>query len=457
MTDTILIVGGGIAGIHAAMDCADAGARAIIVERSPVVGGRLAAAMTEPSAIGERAEGVQPPLLDTLADHERIEIITMANLESIEGRSGNFSVSIRERARFVTDACTRCKLCHAVCPVVAANEFDAGLTYRKAIYTPLPKTLPEAYVIDTESCLNAPPNYLPCQRCVDVCDDDAIHFDLPLDSVHDRHVGAVILATGLQTGDAAALGEFGYGAHADVVTSAELQRLLEFPGPTGGYASKPSDEEYPESVLLVLDDPSTFSLYIVSSQVRQLLAQDVGTVAVLVLSQPAEGDRDVEVRDLADKTGVRVRWGAMFKVDPEKGDAIGVSYEDFSQHRFVRESYDLVVLCSDVEPPDAIGDLARTIEIDLAEDGYFAVDGTGVTSSRQGIYVAGCASGPKNIKDSLAAAHEAACLALAELDPRVLRPEQAEPAQAVRGTAAAAAPDDMQKQIEALLHALVDR
>src|SRR3989304_2066948 len=137
MTDSILIVGGGVAGLHAAMQCAGSGARVIVAERGPVVGGKVAATMAEPSAIGDRSEGTRTPLFEALKDNENIEIITLAKLESIDGRPGNFTVSIRQQARFVTDACTRCKNCHTVCPVVLPNEADAGLTFRKAIYTPM--------------------------------------------------------------------------------------------------------------------------------------------------------------------------------------------------------------------------------------------------------------------------------------------------------------------------------
>jgi ferredoxin len=157
-----------------------------------------------------------------------------------------------------------------VCPVVVPNEFDAGLTYRKAIYTPMGETLPEPWVINIDDCLNTPPNYLPCNRCIEVCEDDAIFFNLPLETVHKHQVGAVILAPGFQIEGGADFSELGYGTHPDILMSAELQRLLESPGPTGGYASKPSNEEYPESVLLVVDDPSQFALYIIASQVHQL-------------------------------------------------------------------------------------------------------------------------------------------------------------------------------------------
>ncbi len=461
MTDSILIVGGGIAGLHAATECANRGARAIVVEQGPVVGGKLAAPMTEAAAIGDRAEGVGTPLFEALADNENIEIITLASLENIEGRPGNFSVSIRERARFVTDACTRCKLCRAVCPVVMPNEFDAGLTYRKAIYTPMGETLPGAWVIDIQNCLNTPPNYLPCNRCIEVCDDDAIHFNLPLDTIHERQVGAMILAPGFRIEGGENFAELGYGAHPDIVMSAELQRLLESPGPTGGYASKPSNEEYPDSVLLVLDNPSHFALYIVASQVHQLLEQDVGTVAVLVLSQPTTNGDFSEVTKLVEQTGVQVHWGTMFKVDPTPENTLNVSYEDFSEKRLVQDSYDMVVLCSDVHPADGMAELAQTAGIDITDGGYIAVsetNGSGVATSQPGIFVAGCGSGPKNIKTSITDAQAAASAALASLDPRLLETDVAQQEVAANPAATlVASPDDMRKQIEQLLYALINR
>ena len=460
MTDSILIVGGGVTGLHAAMECASAGSRAIVVEREPVIGGRLAAAMTDSTAMGDRAEGTATPLFDALADAKNIEMITLGNLESIEGRPGNFTVTIRENARFVTDTCTRCKLCRAACPVVLPNEYDAGLTYRKAIYTPMGKTMPPEWVIDIKNCLNTPPNYLPCNRCIDVCADDSIHFDLPLDTVHQRQIGAVIVAAGFQVEGTSAYKELGYGLHPDIVTSAELQRLLESPGPTGGFASKPSNEEYPESVLLVLDTPSPFALYIVASQVHQLLEQDVETVTVLVLSQLTDASDAAEVQALAEKTGVQVRWGAMFKVEPKPDDTLAVSYENFVENRYTRETYDMVVLSSDVEPAGGITELARTVGIDVSDTGYVAVDGINgdrVHTSRPGIFVAGCASGPKNIKDSIADAHSAAKAALATLDPRLLQSGSAPgPALTADESAPDLSTDETRARIEQMLYALIN-
>jgi heterodisulfide reductase subunit A len=338
---------------------------------------------------------------------------------------------------------------------VTPNETDAGLTYRKAIYTPMSDTLPAPWVIDIETCLNTPPNYIPCQRCVEVCDDNAIFFNLPLETIHQRHVGAVILAPGFRTEDPGRFGGLGYGTHADIVTSAELQRLLEAPGPTGGYASRPSDEEYPESVLLVLDNPSKFALYIVASQVHQLIEQDIERVSVLLLAQPADDTQREAAQALAEQAGVEVHWGGMFKVDPDEENHFEISYEDMTEKRLVRESYDLVVLCSDVEPPLGLEVLAEAAGVELADDGYIRVNGdNGVETTREGVYVAGCASGAKNIKDSMTGAQAAAGSATSQLDPRQLGAE----APAPTGTdSRPPLPPDTRQQIEQLLYALIDR
>ncbi len=454
MTDSVLIVGSGIAGLSAAQRVADSGANAIVIERQPIIGGRLAAPMTKSTAIGNRAEGDSVPLLGALDENENIEMITNATLTAVDGRAGNFSVSISERARFVTDACTRCKLCHGVCPVVLPNEFDAGLTFRKAIYTPMQETLPEAWAIDIDHCLNSPPNYLPCNRCVDVCDDNAIFFNQPVVTVHERHVGAVLLAPGMQLESGDGFAEFGYGTHPDIVTSAEMQRLLESPGPTGGYASRPSDEEYPESVLLVLDDPSPFALYIVASQATQLLEQDVETVSVLVLSQPTNEEA---AQQLTEKTGINVHWGAVLKTDP-KPESTGVSFEDFTEKKYVEKSFDMVVFCIDVVPAEGLAALAEAAGIDIREDGYLEVTGTNgqqIETSRKGVFVIGCGGGPKNIRESVTDAETAANAAVAQLNPMLLEGEAGES----RATAAHkdAPSDEMRAQIEKLLYALINQ
>ncbi|MBT8443660.1 MAG: FAD-dependent oxidoreductase, partial [Gammaproteobacteria bacterium] len=336
-----------------------------------------------------------------------------------------------------------------------------GLTYRKAIYTPMAETLPSAFVIDIDSCLNTPPNYLPCQRCVEVCEDDAIHFDVPLTTMHQRQVGALILAPGFKIADSVGFSELGYGKHPDIVTSAELQRLLESPGPTGGYASKPSNEEYPDSALLVVENPSPFGLYIVASQAHQLLEQGVGSIAVLVMAPPSGDNAGAEVGALANQAGVQLSWGAMLKVDPAPDDTLAVSYEDLSTHRYVKGSFDMVVLCSDVAPADRLAELSKTAAVEMTASGYLALNGedsAGVGTCRPGVFAAGCASGPKNIRDSIATAHAAATGALLQLDPRLLRPDYETRKQEAPGASAPALSEvEARARIEKMLYALLGK
>ena len=314
------------------------------------------------------------------------------------------------------------------------------------------KTLPDIWAIDIDNCLNTPPNYLPCNRCIEVCDDNAIHFDQALVTVHERHVGAVVLAPGMRIESGDGYVDLGYGSHPDIVTSAELQRLLESPGPTGGYASRPSNEEYPESVLLVLDEPSPFALYIVASQAKQLLDQDIETVSILVLSQPTSAEA---AKNLTDATGFNVHWGAAFKVDP-RDDCVGVSFEDFTEKKLIRQDYEMVVLCVDVGPPVDLQTLAETAGVQVDNHGYLVATGTNgarIESSQPGVFVAGCGSGPKNIRDSIAEASAAADAAVAQLNPILLGDGGGDAAE----VPAAPPAEDMRAQIEKLLHALISQ
>jgi heterodisulfide reductase subunit A len=446
MTEKILIVGGGIAGLTAAQEVSAGGAKAVVVERRPVVGGKLAAPMTRARAIGDRAGGEEIPLFKALADDENIDILTNSTLSSIDGRPGSFTATVAERARFVTDACTRCKKCHNVCPVVLPNEYDAGLTFRKAIFTPMITTLPEAWAIDIDHCLNTPPNYLPCNRCSEVCEDDAIHFDQALETKHELHVGAVILAPGMQIETGESYRDLGYGVHPDVVTSAELQRLMESPGPSGGFVTRPSNEEYPASALLVLDDPSPFGLYIAASQAKQLKEQDIEKVSVLVLSQPTSEAAAAELGQIA---GIGVNWGAALQVS-EKDGAIEISFEDLVDRKLVTDSYEIVVLSVDVLPPTGLDELATTAGVSRNDSGYLLVNGSEVESSSPGIFIAGCGSGPRNIPESISQAKAAADSALSLLNPILLEDERADD----RGEQPA--DDAMRAQIEKLLYALID-
>ena len=158
--DRILIIGGGIAGIQGALDAANAGAKVTLVERSPTVGGKMSV-LDKNFPTLDCSICIESPKMSEVGLNPNIELLTMAEVQKVEGEAGDFKVLIKQDARYVTDACTRCGECVTGCPVIVKNEFDYGMAARKAIYTPIEQSVPGPYVIDEKNSLNEPPNLLP--------------------------------------------------------------------------------------------------------------------------------------------------------------------------------------------------------------------------------------------------------------------------------------------------------
>lgn len=391
----ILVLGGGVTGLHAAVAVSEMGAQAIVLEQGPVVGGKRAAWLA-----GDDSD----PQLAAALDNESIEILTLAEIESLRGEAGDFVATISQRPRFVTADCTRCNHCVPVCPQVVSNEYDVGLTFRKAIHSPFPDATPQAYVIDLDACLNVPPNYLPCQRCVEVCDDHAIFFDMPLLETCERSVGAVIVATGFACDSAAekaVLAEFGYGEYPDVVSSVELQRLLEDPGPSGGFAVRPSDEEYPDSVLLVLTRVSDSAAWVMSNQLRRLAAQDIEQLTLLVLSQDGELPELADLLETVAEVGAGLQWGNWIGMEKAEQGKLLATYLEFPAGNSREQLVDMVVLSTEVQADATAASLAEKLGVVLDEQGY-------ITPSRPGIHVAGGALGTVGIEAGAGQARDAA-------------------------------------------------
>lgn len=415
MSTAVLVIGGGIAGMQAALHLAVAGRRVIVVERGPALGGPLAAARGDAMMDVEPATAGGKPTPEELASHPNVEILTLAEVTGLSGEPGRFLATIRQKARFVTPECERCGQCRSVCPVVLPNEHQAGLTYRKAIYQPLRDAVPGSYLIDIDHCLNDPPNYLPCQRCVSVCDARAIRFDEPLERTLTREVRSVIVATGYDLVDPPTLPEYGYGTHPDIVTALELEHILSPAGPWGGFIQRPSDEETPQSVLFILGigsrkrhgmlHSSGFSWNYTAKQVARLLAQDLPEVSVLYQDQRAYGKGFFDFWHQAVGDGARLIRGHLETAAPGDDGRIAVRYEDTDNHQILTEPYDMVVLVPEVLPPAGLPDLAKVLGIELSHEGFVRVEetlGTLIGTTRPGVYVAGCAGGPKDIVDSMA-------------------------------------------------------
>ena len=424
MSNTILVLGGGIAGIQASLDLAEAGSKVILVEREATIGG-IMAVLDKNFPTLDCSICIEAPKMSEVDLNENIEIISLAELASIEGEPGRFRVAIRQQARYVTDACTRCGECTGVCPVILPNEYDSGMAARRAIYTPIPQAVPGPYLVDMDTCLNEPPNYIPCNRCKEACLPGAIDFLMPQERIIEVEVGAVVVAVGYDSFDPRKMVEFGYGTHPDVLTALEFERLVNSAGPTGGEIFRLSDGEHPSKILFVLcvgsrdkrHHPycSRFCCMYSLKHAYQSVDHGIDHVDVMYMDLRAYGKGFDGFRERTRDEGVNFIRTRPSRISPNGEGKIHVRYEDTQHGAMTEDEYDMVVLANAVAPPDGLPQLAETLGIEIDGDGFIRSleeQGGLVVTTRPGIFAAGCASGPKDIPDSVAEGSGAAALAL---------------------------------------------
>ncbi len=412
MSDTVLVVGGGLAGLQAALTVAEAGKRAVLVEKSIVLGGQMAGRLGQDPSPLQRLNTASSFALSDLEQRGNIEVLTSSELVQLDGAAGEFTAKIRRRARFVTDACTHCGKCRQVCPQVTPNEFQANMTFRKAIFTPYRDAWPRNFAIDIDTCLNNPPNYLPCGRCQDVCEDSAIRFDVPLETTLTREVQAVVVCAGFELRPQEWLGDADTREIPDVLTASELEALLRPDGPTGGYVENASNGETPSSVLFVLQDDSPFSWAFAGTQAARLSEQGIEEIAFLC-SVPAPAEHDSRgFWNPFNPPAQRLLHGVVESIDNDLPPGLSVHYTPHGTRQSETELFDLVVLVPLARPPESLSVLCHALGIESALDGY--VKGAGTATTRQGVYAAGCVRGPKGALESINEAKMAALDALAQ-------------------------------------------
>jgi heterodisulfide reductase subunit A2 len=358
--------------------------------------------------------------------HPLIEVITNAEVIGCEGEPGRFRARVRKNPRYVReDLCVACGLCVDACPEAGGNEFDVGLKFRKAIYRPYPQSVPAAYVIDRDSCLND--QILYCQHCATACDVDAIDFDMPAEEF-DLDVGSVLVAVGFQEFDARKLGNYGYGRFPNVITSLELERMLSASGVTEGHIVRPSDRKTPKRVVFIQcvgargeGGRPYCSRFCCMNAVKDsmLIRQhdpEVEDVTILYTDLRAfgKGFDDFVKRSLDEQSATYLR-GRPSKIDivPED-DTLEIFVEDTLAHEQKRIPADLVVLSVAAAPNDGAHRLAGILGIETDLYGFIAREDpaiSAVETTRDGVFVCGSAVGPQVIPDCVAQASAAAARA----------------------------------------------
>ena len=248
VTKRALVIGGGVAGIQAALDIADGGRDVILVEKEPSLGGNMAK-LSETFPTMDCSQCIMTPKMVEAELHDRITIYTYSEVEQVDGYIGNFSVKIRKKARFVDeDVCTGCGECWNKCPFKVDSEFEHGLSKRKVIYTPFPQSVPNVPVIDKENCPKIQKDK--CGACAVVCGPQCIDFTQE-DKIVTEDVGAIVIATGYDLMKNSRFAEYGYGKYKDVINGLQFERLASASGPTSGEIQRPSDGKVPQSIVFI--------------------------------------------------------------------------------------------------------------------------------------------------------------------------------------------------------------
>ena len=411
----ILIVGGGIAGITAALQLGDLGYKVHLVERKPSIGGNMAK-LTKVFPTLDCAQCILTPRMAEVGRHPNINLLTYAEVENVSGRPGNYKVKVFMKPRGVDiEKCRSCGVCSRICPVTVKDEFNEGLSTRKAAYIPFPQAVPSAYVIDFNACTK-------CGKCQEKCPSKAINLE-DKGKIVELNVGAIILAVGYELYDATKLKNYGYGVYKDVITMLELERLTSASGPTQG-AVKRADGSDARKVAIVLCAGSRDKNHIPYCSriccmyslkqafvLKKMLGIDV-TIYYTDIRATGKGYEELYWRD--QEAGVVFIRGKVGEIWKSKNGKLVVAAEDTLTGRVTEEEYDLVALATPMIAPSGLRELAAKMRVSLGEDGFIQEKHPKldpVDSLVTGIFACGCALSPKDVRDTVSDALGAAARA----------------------------------------------
>ena len=417
----VLVIGGGIAGIQAALDCAEGGLDVVIVERRPSIGGKMAKLDKTFPTIDCSSCILGPKMVD-VSQKENITLYAASEIESVNGYIGNFTVQIRKKATYVDwEACTGCGLCMEKCPSAKAPDaFNEGLGTTKAINIPFPQAIPRRASIDPAHCRHFTRGK--CGVCSKICPVKAIDFDMQ-DTIVTEEVGAIVVATGYDLFDHSIYGEYGAGRYPDVISGLQYERILSASGPFGGHIRRPSDGREPKDIVFVAcvgsRDPSVgrpycsgvCCMYIAKQAIltRDHLPESNSYVFYMDIRAPGK-NYDEFVRRAQEEYGVQYIRGRVGKIYP-RGDRMVVQGADTLLGVQVEVEADLVVLATGIEASAGASDLAEKLRISYDQYGFYMESHPKlrpVETNTAGVYLAGACQGPKDIPSSVAQGSAAA-------------------------------------------------
>lgn len=429
----VLVIGGGISGMQAALDLAEKGFQVVLVDREASIGGVMVK-LDKTFPTNDCSICIAAPKMVEVARHPNIELLTYASVEQVLGSEGNFHVSIWRQTNYVDAAiCTGCGDCETVCPIEVSHRFDERLSKRKAIYLQFPQAVPSVYTIDYRHCIG-------CGACERVCQAGAISF-LKKSQEISITVGSIIVATGFTMLEPLEIRkEYGYGKYPNVITALQYERLLSASGPTAGNILRPSDGKKPARIAWIqcVGSRSKHHGFAYCSRICCMYATKEAIVTVennpgiattiFYMDVRAYGKDFQQYYQRARTMGIQYIRSRPSHVYENPDRSLTIVYEDTTSNRVEEATVDLLVLSTAVLPAPGNRKLARVLGIGIDEHGFFQQPDLllePTRSTRAGIFLAGCAQGPKDIPDSVAQASAAAAKAVIPIRDRPRTPRGA--------------------------------
>lgn len=413
-----LVVGGGVAGIQAALEIANAGYHVYLVEREPSIGGHMAQLdKTFPTL--DCSACILTPRMFEVGNHENITMLTYSEVEEVSGYIGKFEARIRVRARCINqELCTGCGVCEEKCPAKVVDAvFEAGLGYRKAVYRPFPQAVPKYPVIDQDNCIWFQKGK--CRACEKFCPTHAIHFEQD-DRILEIEVGNIIVATGYDAFDARRISQYGYARYPNVFTALEFERMTNAAGPTEGNVVLRDGETQPDSIAIIHCVGSRDVRYrehcsrvccMYSLKFAHMVHEKLPNATVynfyIDIRTPGKDYEEFYHRLLEEGT-VFIRGRAASITDatltPEEEGKLIVTAEDTLVGRQRRIPVDMAILSTGLEPRHDSHEVARIFSISCSREGFFKerhpkLDP--IATMTDGVFIAGCAQGPRDIPDTV--------------------------------------------------------
>jgi heterodisulfide reductase subunit A len=418
----VLVVGGGISGIQAALDLAGSGFKVYLVDKSPAIGGKMAQ-LDKTFPTNDCSMCIESPKFIECHRHPNIEILTNTEVDRVEGEAGEFKITLIKKPRYILeDKCTGCSTCVEYCPAKVPDKYNQNLSLNKAIHIHFSQAVPLVTYVDPETCL-----YLQgekCNICMGVCKHEAIDLHQEAEKV-EVEVAAVVLSTGYEVFDPGLRGDFGYGKMQNVVTSLDFERLLCSTGPFEGEILRPSDKKHPHKIAWiqcvgsrqVIEGGNSYCSGVcctyTQKQVILTKDHDAETECTIFHNDIRSFGKDFErfYQRAENLPGVRFirSYVSIGKEIPESKN-VTIRYSTY-EDGVKEEEFDLVVLSVGLNPPEGVDDLANKFGIELNSHGFCKTNSVNpIETSRPGIFASGAFQGPIDIPESVMTASGANAL-----------------------------------------------